>query len=229
MIFGVIKNLFGTGSAKGDEPPLEELSDQALMCRFSEGQEEAFALLFERHHRPLYHFILRSCGQQAIADELVQDVFERVIKAADGYEPTAKFTTWLYTIARHRCIDRARRDGRADVYSLQNKISDGDDASADHQSQLVDEHATAAGVQADRKAFRDRLQQALQTLPEDQREVFLLREISDLKFKEIAAVIDVPVPTVKSRLRYALKKLRQQLEDFRDHRLDDDEVAQMVP
>ena len=226
MLFGIVKNLLG--SFREESPPLEELSDSELMLRFGDGDERAFALLFERHQQPVYRFILRSCGQQAVADELVQDVFERVINAADSYEPSAKFTTWLYTIARHRCIDRARRHSRVDVYSLQNHVDDGDEA-REHQDLLADEKAVAPGVELDRRAFRDRLQQALETLPDKQREVFILREISGLKFREIAEVVDTKVPTVKSRLRYALGKLRGELEEFSDHHLDDDEAAQMVP
>lgn len=226
MFLAVFKSLFEPGGA--DDVRLDKLEDHQLMQRYAEGDGRAFALLFDRHRRPLYNFILRSCGRRNIADELVQDVFLRVIKSADSYKPTAKFTTWLYTIARNTCIDAARSRSRADLYSLQNQIGDSEDGAQTHQERLVDDDARSGGIDADRKRFRDRLQKALETLPDKQREVFVLREISGLKFREIADVVDAKVPTIKSRMRYALDTLRGELADFRDHTFDDDEHLEMV-
>ncbi len=226
MLFGIISNLFGSDRDQSEN--LEDCCDSDLMLRYAEGDDRAFALLFERHQGPLYNFVLRSCGQRAVADELVQEVFERVINAADSYEPKAKFTTWLYAIARNLCIDNARKGSRAEIYSLQNPVGD-DEEATEHQELLADEDARAGDVEVDRRAFRDRLQQALETLPAEQREAFLLREISGLKFREIADVVDTKVPTVKSRLRYALQKLRRELQEFSEHSLDADEYEQVVP
>ena len=225
MLFGLFKSLLGDGA---DDVAVDELDDNELMARYAAGDERAFAELFDRHRGPLYNFILRSCGRRDVADELVQEVFERVIKAADTYEPKAKFTTWVYTIARNACIDAARKRSRADVYSLQNPVDDDEDGES-HQDILPDDAARSGRVDVDRKAFRDQLQKALERLPDKQREVFVLREISGLKFREVADVVDAKVATVKSRMRYALKTLRGELADFRDHRFDDDEELEMVP
>ena len=227
MLLAIFKSIFDDHEA--DDVSLDELEDHELMQRYAGGDQRAFALLFDRHRRGLYNFLLRSCGRRDRADELVQDVFLRVIKSADNYEPTAKFSTWLYTIGRNLCIDAARSRSRADIYSLQNSVGDGEESAETHQARLVDDEARSGGVDTDRKVFRDRLQKALQTLPDKQREVFVLREISGLKFREIAEVLDTKVPTVKSRMRYALKALRGELADFQDHAFDDDEHLEMVP
>lgn len=218
MLLSILKSLFGGDDAE----PLDKLDDVELMRRYADGDDRAFAVLFDRHRQGVYNFILRSCGRRAVADELVQEVFESVIEAADSWKPNAKFTTWLYTIARNACIDAARRRSKADVHSLQNSVGDDDDDRT-HQELLVDDHARSGEVDVDRGAFRDRLQQALERLPDKQREAFVLREISGLKFREIADVVDAKVPTVKSRLRYALQTLRGELAEFREHRFDDDE------
>lgn len=225
MILAFFKSLLG-GDADG--PALEELEDSELMQRYAEGDERAFTVLFDRHRDPVYNFILRSCGRRSVADELVQEVFESVIEAADSYEPTAKFTTWLYTIARNSCIDAARRRSQVDVHSLNNPVGGEDDEERTYQDLLADDEARSGRVDADRKAFRDRLQEALEKLPEKQREVFILREISGLKFREIAEVVDAKVPTVKSRMRYALDTLRGQLSEFRDQSFDRDEDVAMA-
>lgn len=225
MLLSLFKSFFSR------EPPttvqLDELEDSALMLRYAQGDERAFALLFERHRRPLYTYILRNCGRPDVADELLQDVFLRVINSAATYKPSAKFTTWLYRIARNACIDAARKRSRAELYSLQNTVGD-DDSGQSFQDLLIDDEARAGDADADRRAFRDRLQKALEKLPEEQREVFLLRQLSGLKFREIAHVVDAPLPTIKSRMRYALEALRLELADFRDHSFDEDEQMEMV-
>ncbi len=227
MLLAFFKSFFGSKSDKS--VALEELEDHELMQRYADGDERAFAMLFDRHRRPLYNFILRSCSRRDLADELLQDVFLRVIKSADTYEPSAKFTTWVYTIARNACIDAARKRSRADVYSLQNRVGSDDEEGETHQQRLVDDKAHSGSVDAERQVFRDRLQQALQKLPKKQREVFVLREISGLKFREIAEVVDAKVPTIKSRMRYALDHLRGELAEYKDHHFDDEEQLEMVP
>ena len=230
MIFALFKSLFGRGESpqeKEKEPPLSSLDDAALMQRYAAGDDRAFALLVERHQRGLYNFILRSCGRRDVADELLQEVFLKVIGGAASYEASAKFTTWIYRIARNTCIDAARKRSRADLYSLQNPI--GDESGETHQDRLADSDASSASVDHDRRVFLDRLQGALEQLPEEQREVFTLREITGLKFREIAEVLDIPEPTVKSRMRYALQFLRGELAEFKDHSFDEEEEMEMVP
>lgn len=232
MILAVVKSLFsrskGTDEGVEKTPTSEDLQDQELMVRYAKGDQAAFAILVKRHQQGLYHYLLRSVRSQAVAEELLQEVFLRVVKAADTYEPTAKFTTWLYRIARNIAIDHSRKSGKAKVLSLQNQVGT-DEGGETHQDLLVDENAQAGDINSDRKAFRDALQQALDTLPEEQREVFLLREVTGLKFREIADVLSIGVPTVKSRMRYALKALQGELSRYRDHSFDEDEEKEMVP
>lgn len=226
MLLALFKTFLGKG--RDDQVVLDDLEDSDLMLRYARGDERAFAILVDRHQKPLYNFILRSCSNRDTADELLQDVFLRVIKSAASYQPSAKFTTWVYTIARNACIDAARKRSRADLYSLQNHVGD-DEGGQTHQDRLVDDSAHSGSVDAERQAFRDRLQQALEKLPEDQREVFVLRELTGLKFREVAEVVDAPLPTVKSRMRYAIETLRGELAEYREHRFDDEEQMEMVP
>lgn len=216
MFFAIIKSLFGGKAAK---PALEERSDEELMVAYAEGDARAFELLVKRHERGVFNFIYRSVGRKDIAEELLQDVFLRVIRNASSYQQSAKFSTWLYTIARNICIDRSRKKGGREL-SLDQPVGEGEkqtflDQVADPASQLSTDH--------DREVFRQRLEKALALLPEEQREVFVMREVSDLKFREIAEILDIPVPTVKSRMRYALEALRGHLSEYADHSFDDED------
>lgn len=224
MFLAVVKNL-----GSDDEPPLEELSDQKLMLRYAEhGDVDAFEVLVSRHEKPVLNFILKRCRQRQVAEDLLQETFERVVRSADTYEPEAKFTTWLYTIARNLCIDRARKQEGSTEVSIDQPIGDDpdDDAFVDR---MADEEASSASVEHDRRTFRRKLEQALDELPEKQREVFVLREFSGLKYREVADVVDAAVPTVKSRMRYALKTLRGHLSEYRDHSFDLEERDHLEP
>ena len=183
------------------------------MLRFRDGDSRAFEQLLHRHRRPIYAFILRFVGlfNTALAEDLTQETFLRVVKTAANYERQAKFTTWLYTLARNLCVDAARRGKHRRAQSL--------DAPGEDGGTLLD-RTEDCGPAVDRrvigKELQGRLQQAIATLPEDQREVFLMREVADLQFKEIAAIVGIPENTVKSRMRYALEKLREALDDYED-------------
>lgn len=192
------------------------------------GRVEAFEVLLSRHERGIFNFVLRSCGDPAQAEDLTQEVFARVIRSASKYKETAKFTTWLYTIARNLTIDAARRrHGRPEV-SLDRTVG-GDGAEGDRTflANVADGHAKAGNVSMVRQSFRDKLKAALDALPTDQREVFLLREVSGLKFREIAGVVGVSENTIKSRMRYALETLRGHLEEFRGYSFDRDEEQEV--
>jgi RNA polymerase sigma-70 factor, ECF subfamily len=235
MLLAFVKSLF---SRKADAPSeaaparravaYEELSDEDLMFAYAEGDVDAFSVLLKRHERPLYNFILRSCRNPDVADELVQEVFLRVVKSGSSYQKTAKFTTWLYTLARNICIDRARKTSRRVEVSLDQKIG-GEDDGRTLLDGLADLNAQAANIDHDRKEFRALLAKALEELPEEQREVFLMREVSGLKFQEISEVLGVPLPTVKSRMRYALEFLRGAMASYRDHSFDEEEKVEVLP
>jgi RNA polymerase sigma-70 factor (ECF subfamily) len=189
-------------------------SDEALMLRYRDGDVRAFETLVIRHRKPVYNFILRFVRDSAQAEDVLQETFLRLVKSAEGYERQAKFTTWLYTIARNLCVDASRRGKHRRTTSLDAPAGGDEDGAP-----LVDLVADgSAGV--DRKAIghelQARLRQAIGSLPEEQREIFLLREVADLQFNEIAAIVGCPENTVKSRMRYALEKLREALEEYRD-------------
>ena len=189
-------------------------SDESLMLRYRDGDVRAFELLVTRHRKPLFNFILRFVRDTAAAEDVTQETFLRLVKGADAYERQAKFTTWLYTIARNLCVDASRRGKHRKAASLDAPIGDEDGSAS--LLDLVPDGGAAVDRQAQSKELRLRLQQAIESLPDEQREIFLLREVADLQFNEIANVIGCPENTVKSRMRYALEKLREALEEYRD-------------
>jgi RNA polymerase sigma-70 factor (ECF subfamily) len=189
-------------------------SDESLMLRYRDGEVRAFELLVTRHRKPVFNFILRFVRDSAQAEDVTQETFLRLIKGADAYERQAKFTTWLYTIARNLCIDAARRGKHRKAASLDAPLGD-DDGSASLLD-LVPDGAAGVDRQAQSRELAVRMRTAIEALPDEQREIFLLREVADLQFNEIAAVVGCPENTVKSRMRYALEKLREALEEYRD-------------
>jgi len=194
------------------------MTDEALMEAFKNGDEKAFAVLVERHETKLWNFLRRYVGDAATAEDLLQDLFMRVLAHAADWTPAAKVTTWMYTIARNLCTDHARRAVHRKATSLDGAPS-ARNADDDSGPILVDrlagpdrggEHQVAMGQMV------KELDVALAALPEEQREVFLMREVMDLSFAEIAAAVGATEPTVKSRMRYALERLRTALVAFRD-------------
>ena len=193
---------------------LRDDSDESLMLRYRDGDVRAFEVLVTRHRKPIYNFILRFVRDAAQAEDVLQETFLRVIKGADAYERQAKFTTWLYTIARNLCVDAARRGKHRNAASLDAPVNNSDDSAA--LIDLVSDGKAGVDRQAIGKELQARIKQAIEQLPDEQREIFLLREVSDLQFNEIAKIVGCPENTVKSRMRYALEKLREALEEYRD-------------
>src|SRR6266542_1508264 len=191
-----------------------DTADEDLMVMYQKGEVRAFEVLLSRHRKPVYNFILRFVGDKETAEDLLQEAFMRLIKGADAYERQAKFTTWLYTIARNLCIDAARRGKHRKAASLDAPL--GDDEGSVSLLDLVPDGAAGVDRQAQSRELAVRMRAAIEALPDEQREIFLLREVADLQFNEIAAVVGCPENTVKSRMRYALEKLREALEEYRD-------------
>lgn len=227
----LITRLFGR-KKKPTWPPegrIEDVADETLMSMYAQGTAEAFEVLLRRHERGVFNFILRSVNNRSRAEDLTQDVFFRVIKSAPKYKTSARFTTWLYTIARNICIDQSRRKANQLEVSIDKPIGRGADEGKGRTllDGVVSKQSASGGVEVVKQEFRDRLKAALDVLPEDQREVFLLREVSGLKFREIADVVGVPENTVKSRMRYALETLRGHLEEFRGYSFDRDTATEV--
>jgi RNA polymerase sigma-70 factor (ECF subfamily) len=179
--------------------------DEELMNHYRDGDARAFEVLYTRHKGPLYRYLLRQCGATALAEELFQDVWMKLIGARARYEARAKFTTYLYHLAHNRLIDHYRR-AKAGV-----PISYDDDQDDPLIEQVADSELLEPDNELDRRRLGQRLLEQIAALPEAQREAFLLREESGLSLEEIAAVTGVNIETAKSRLRYALTKLRQGL------------------
>jgi RNA polymerase sigma-70 factor (ECF subfamily) len=193
---------------------LYEEADEDLMLRYQQGEVRAFEILLERHRKPVFNFILRFVQNKELAEDLLQEAFLRVIRSAAKYKRQAKFTTWLYTIARNLCVDQSRRAKHRKAQSLDASLS-----TSEGSGTLLD---VVAGndMPSDRtlvsQEIHKKLHAALAELSEEQREVFLMREFLDMPFKQISDVVGVPENTVKSRMRYALQKLRMELEEFSD-------------
>ena len=175
-------------------------ADSALMLRYRDGDVAAFETLYRRHNDGLYRYLLRRCRNQAAAEDIFQEVWGKIIKARDRYRPTAKFTTFLYRVAHNCFIDHLRRNQR----HLQ-AVEFDPDAHCYTDDQAEQE--------AERNLARRRLELALRQLPDEQRDAFLLREEAGLSLEEIGHVTGVNRETAKSRLRYAVSKLRNALDD----------------
>jgi RNA polymerase sigma-70 factor (ECF subfamily) len=192
---------------------MSDETDEQLMYAYREGNPLAFELLLARHERKVWNFLRRSVGDPTLAEDLLQEVFLRVIKAHAEWKGEAKFTTWVYAIARNLCIDHSRRAVHRDARSLDAPTRPDDESSSTLHDHLASRDRDAEGLTSDAEV-RTRVDAAVAALPEDQREVFLLREVMDMPFAEIARVVGAPEPTVKSRMRYALERLREALEDL---------------
>jgi RNA polymerase sigma-70 factor, ECF subfamily len=191
-----------------------ETSDERLMLAFRAGDARAFEVLVRRHRTPVFNFILRFTGQRARAEDVLQETWLKVVRSAPEYEAKAKFTTWLYTIARNLCVDSARKESYRQAASLEAPAT----GAEGKEGRPLGEALPDVGASPERGAYNARvrplLERALASLPEEQREVFVLREYSGIPFKEIAEVTGVSENTVKSRMRYALEGLRRRLAEL---------------
>jgi RNA polymerase sigma-70 factor (ECF subfamily) len=188
------------------------------MMRFQGGDRDAFAALVRRHKNAVYNFVVRQVRVPSVAEDLVQDVFVKVVQSAGDFKHEARFSTWAYAIARNVCIDHLRKMSLRRHPSLDQHVSQ-DDADGPTLGERTADSRPGASVE--RAAIGTELGQliarAVENLPPDQREVFLLREIANIPFKEIAEITSVPENTVKSRMRYALERLQEALAEYEDY------------
>lgn len=183
-------------------------ADETLMQRYARGDAFAFDELYRRHELKVWRFIQRSVANRASADELMQEVWFSVARQAPRYVPTAKFTTWLFTLARHRVIDAHRMQ----------RPHDSIDESRQQTAQLVEQLSTAPSEnpasQVQARQEREALISAVQRLPAEQREAFLLQAEAELSIADIAKATGVNFETAKSRLRYARAALKTMLQEL---------------
>lgn len=180
-----------------------EISDEQLKLRCRGGDYAAFEQLYHRHKNPLYRFIVRQCADEEQAKDIVQDVWLSIHKACGGYVPSAKFTTWLYRIAHNRIIDYYRQSSKGLPISYDENLSE--------QQMLNIENRYAPEQIVQTAQQTEQLLKIIASLQEAQREVALLHLEMGFTINEIANITQINPETAKSRLRYALKKIRQQV------------------
>lgn len=189
----------------GDRDPVayardmtDRLEDSALMLRYQDGDIAAFEVLYRRHNDSVYRYLLRLSLNHATAEDLYQEAWGKIVKARQSYRPTAKFSTFLFRVAHNCFIDHVRRNKR---HSAEIDVDpDLSPATDDAPEQITEKHL-----------LRRRLNKLLAEIPPEQRDVFLLHEEAGLSIDEIAGITGVNRETAKSRLRYAMGKIKTAL------------------
>jgi RNA polymerase sigma-70 factor (ECF subfamily) len=191
---------------------MEEIeSDEDLLAAHLRGDAEAFSVLFDRHQLPIYRYLLRLLRIQANAEDVLQDTFMTVLRNASQFRSESGFRAWLFSIARSRLVDHLRRQGKeSSLDDMPENSSESGAAGAEYAWMI--EAAPGPEAQAmsrqQARAFLDQVE----ALPGTQREVFLLHAEGDMSVPEIARSIGIATETAKSRLRYALARLRNAME-----------------
>ena len=183
------------------------------MLAFKSGDAGAFTTLVQRHRQTVFLFILRYVGHRQRAEDLLQETWLKIVRNSPGYLPTAKFTTWVFTVARNLCFDSTRKEAfrKSTATSLDSPLREDDERTLNEM--VPDEVMHSPDRGAESALVRGVLERALRALPDEQREVFVLREYQGITFKEIGEVVGVNENTAKSRMRYALEGLRKSLNE----------------
>lgn len=191
--------------------PIGTLADEDCMGRYQQGDATAFRVLYLRYRDKLHRYVLRLAGSPSEAEEVFQETWISVIRSRDGYRPGHSFAAWLFSMAHRRAADRWR--------ALSRHAPDGQHALDSDEPELLEQHGHAVRQTPEfhmhNDALRHALQAAVQQLPLPQREAFLLKAEAELSLEDIATVTGVSRETVKSRLRYAQRRLRDALESWR--------------
>ena len=191
--------------ASGDDPA----RDIRLMERIKTGDMDAFRDLVETHQKRVIGTITRMLNDETEAEDLAQQVFLRMWKSAARWEPTAKFTTWLYTILRNLVFNECRRRARHHTQSLDAAIDD-----EDHSQQFADGNVKTPDTALLDTEMQDAIERAIQDLPEASRMAVIMRRYQDVSYEEIGEVLDITVPAVKSLLFRARTELREKLKAY---------------
>jgi len=190
--------------SRGRRHGLDERSDEQLMVEYQNGETQAFEMLLTRHEKGVYRFAFRMLGDSMQAEEVTQESFLRVIQAASRYRVRATFRNYLYRIARNLCVDLLRRRPREARPQGGDTAPEGPPEGLPDRNPGPENHVEAGELRA-------AIRRALLSLPADQREAFLLKEVKDMKLQDVATITGANLNTVKSRLRYALIHLREHL------------------
>jgi RNA polymerase sigma factor (sigma-70 family) len=193
-------------------------TDEALMMRYAQGEVAAFNMLYARHELTVWRYVLRSVQNQSTADELTQELWFAVARAAASYEPErngAKFKTWLFTMAHNRIVDHWRAFKPHDSIAID---AEGDET-MQLRAQLIADSGFGPVRQIESREQARALIAAVDALPADQREAFLLQAEGGMSVEEIAQAKGSSFETAKSRLRYARSKLKSLLAEFAEVRV----------
>jgi RNA polymerase sigma-70 factor (ECF subfamily) len=182
-----------------------ELTDSELVAAFKAGDVEALGALMERHKAAVYGYLLRLTGRRDAADDVFQEVFLKLVRNPGVYGEREKFKAWLFTVARNAAMDYFRREGSRGEVPLE---GDGDRPGPADYSASPEPGPEAAAVN---RELGEKIERALGSLTEDQREVFYLRHYSGLSFREIAGMLGLPIGTVLARMSRAAAQLRKEL------------------
>jgi RNA polymerase sigma factor (sigma-70 family) len=194
-------------------PAATDDTDETLMSHYAQGQVAAFNALYTRHERSVWRYVLRCVNNPSTADELTQELWFAVARAAPTYEAGrsgAKFTTWLFTLAHHRVVDHWRAFKPHDSVTIDNE----DDEAVQMRAQLIADSGFGPVRQIESREQARALITAVESLPADQREAFLLQAEAGMSVEEIATTTGCSFETAKSRLRYARNKLKTLLAEF---------------
>jgi len=181
-------------------------TDDHLMQRFQAGDQDAFTFLVHRHKQKIFRFILSKVKDTELASDLTQDVFVKLFRSADSYQPAGKFQSWLFRMAQNICIDAYRKTRGAPILSLRDKNEH------DRSAILMEELEAPMPDPEKETEYLDLCQfieQAFDTLPEKQRAAVVLCQYYGMSYSEIAAIQQVPVGTVKSRIHNGLLKVKE--------------------
>ncbi|MBI2421522.1 MAG: sigma-70 family RNA polymerase sigma factor [Candidatus Hydrogenedentes bacterium] len=198
--------------------PVREWADETLMLEHGRGSEAAYEELVRRHQRGVLNYTFRMVNNRQVAEELTQEVFIALVKNAGRYQPTAKFTTYLYTIASNIVSKEwARQKRRPKLFSLSSWWNGHDDEDGLNPMEHIGDERASVMAAFRRGEISEAVNAALRHLPAHQREAFVLRRFQDLSYEEIADVMEVPVGTIKSRIVRAERALRPYLEKYREY------------
>ncbi|MCP4641972.1 MAG: sigma-70 family RNA polymerase sigma factor [bacterium] len=199
--------------------PIREMGDESLMLQYATGDEDAFAELLHRHQRGVLNYIYRMVQNRQVAEELTQEVFIALVKNAARYQPMAKFTTYLYTIASNIVSKEWLRQKRRPRFFSLSRCWGGrnnEPGEFDPLEHVGDEKANVL-ASFQRGEVSEAVNTALKQLPEHQREAFILRRFQDLSYEEISAITEAPIGTAKSRVVRAERALRPLLSKYREY------------
>ncbi len=185
--------------------------DAALMLRVKRGDRAAFATLVEKYKQPLFNFVFRTLRDEAEAEDVAQNTFLQVWKSRARYERTAKFSTWLFTIARNLCLNEIRRRSRHPAESLEETHAENEDQP---QRQYEDKKIFLPTETALHGELARKIEEALAELPENQRTAILLCRQDELSYEEIAEVLDCSLSATKSLIHRGREALKEKLKPY---------------